>query len=51
MLWFDKFDDGMDWPIETSQASTAAFAEGVRSSLYLGNAYGGLGAGTIQPPS
>jgi beta-mannanase len=51
MLWFDKFDDGMDWPIETSPASTAAFAEGVRSSLYLGNAYGGLGAGTIQPPS
>jgi hypothetical protein len=51
MLWFDKFDSGMDWPIETSPAATAAFASGIRSGLYVGNSYAGLGAGAIQPPS
>jgi len=30
LLWFDKFDDGMDWPIETSSGASAAFAEGVQ---------------------
>ena len=30
MLWFDTFDDGMDWPIETSSSATSAFAAGSR---------------------
>jgi hypothetical protein len=51
LLWFDKFDDNMDWPIETSAPATAAFAEGVGQSLYVGANYGGLAAGPIQPPS
>ena len=51
LLWFDKFDDGMDWPIETSPTATAAFAEGIRSSLYVGSSYAGLAPGVIQPPS
>ena len=24
LLWFEKYDDGMDWPIETSTSATAA---------------------------
>ena len=51
MLWFDKFDDGMDWPIETSSAATSAFAEGVGQSVYVGANYGQLSGGPIQPPS
>ena len=51
LLWFDKFDDGMDWPIETSAAATAAFAEGIQQPAYVGNAYAGLARGAIQPPS
>ncbi|HEX5592387.1 MAG TPA: glycosyl hydrolase [Solirubrobacterales bacterium] len=51
MLWFDKFDDGMDWPIETSSAATFAFAEGVSQSVYQGAGYGQLSGGPIQPPS
>ena len=27
LLWFEKFDDGMDWPIETSASATSAFAD------------------------
>ena len=28
LLWFEKYDDGMDWPIETSSRATSAFADG-----------------------
>jgi hypothetical protein len=51
LLWFDKFDDGMDWPIETSSAATSAFAEGIGQSLYVDAGYGQLSGGSIQPPS
>jgi Glycosyl hydrolase family 26 len=51
LLWFDKFDDNMDWPIETSATATSAFAEGVGQSVYVGANYGLLGGGPIQPPS
>jgi Glycosyl hydrolase family 26 len=50
-LWFDKFDDDMDWPIETSSSATAAFAEGVQNPVYLGASYAGLAGGAIAPPS
>ena len=49
LLWFEKFDDGMDWPIETSSSSAAAFAEGIQSPSYLGNTFASTGPGTIQP--
>ena len=51
VLWFEKYDDGMDWPIETSTGATSAFAAGIQNSAYVGNEYGSLPAGTIQPPS
>ncbi len=50
MLWFDKFDDGMDWPIETSSAATEAFAGGVGDPAFRGNEYSGLSASPIPPP-
>jgi hypothetical protein len=50
-LWFDKFDDGMDWPIESSTSAAAAFAQGIQAPSYTSNGYGGLNAGTIGPPS
>ena len=51
LLWFDKFDDGMDWPIETSASATSAFAEGIGQSVYVGAQYGQLAGGPIQPPA
>jgi hypothetical protein len=51
LLWFDKFDDDMDWPIETSAPATTAFAEGVQQPAYVGAGYGGLAGGAIAPPS
>jgi len=51
VLWFDKFDDGMDWPIETSASATEAFASGVENAAYQPNAYQDLSASPIPPPS
>jgi beta-mannanase len=51
MLWFDTFDDGMDWPIETSAGATSAFAAGVQAPAYRSNSYADLPAGTIAPPA
>jgi len=50
MLWFDTFDDGMDWPIETSAASTSAFASAVQNPDFVEGAYGNLPGGPIAPP-
>ncbi len=47
VLWFDKLDDGMDWPIESSQSSIAAFARGIQNPVYVGNSYGNLSGGLI----
>jgi Glycosyl hydrolase family 26/Bacterial Ig domain len=51
LLWFDKYDSSMDWPIETSSSATSAFAEGIQSPAYVGNSYGGLSVSPIPPPS
>jgi Glycosyl hydrolase family 26 len=51
ICWFEKFDDGMDWPIETSASAASAFAAGIQSPSYLGNQFASLGPGTIQPAS
>jgi hypothetical protein len=50
LLWFDKPDSGMDWPIESSGAATSAFAEGIDRSAYAGSSFGGLAGSPIQPP-
>ena len=51
LVWFEKFDDDMDWPIETSSAATSAFAAGIQAPSYLGDQFGNLGGGPIPPPS
>jgi hypothetical protein len=51
ILWFDKYDSGLDWPIETSTTAEAAFAQGIQDPIYVGNSYGSLGPGPIQPPT
>ena len=51
LLWFDKFDDNMDWPIETSSSATSAFAEGIQQAVYVSAGQADPDGGTIQPPS
>jgi hypothetical protein len=49
LLWFDKYDDGMDWPLETSTTATSAFAEGIQNQLYTTNTFGTMSPLAIQP--
>ncbi len=48
MLWFEQFDDGMDWPIETSSSATQAFATGIQNAAYAGNQFGALPFGAVK---
>jgi hypothetical protein len=49
VLWFEKFDDGMDWPIETSAAAATAFADGISNPAFAANSFGAAGGGPIAP--
>jgi mannan endo-1,4-beta-mannosidase len=49
LIWFDQVDRGVEWPIETSAASTRAFARGLRQPGYKANHYEAI-AGPIRPP-
>jgi hypothetical protein len=51
VLWFDTFDDGMDWPIESSDSASSAFASGIQNASYRTNTYADLAPGPIPPPS
>ena len=51
VLWFEQFDDGMDWPIETSSSATNAFAEGIQNPAYAGNQFGSLPFGKVATAS
>ncbi len=50
VVWFDWEKEG-DWPIETSPASTAAFAQGISAPVFATNTFGDLGPETIHPSS
>ena len=51
LLWFEKYDDGMDWPLATSSSAAGAFAGGIQSSAYKSNEFGSLSGGSVQPVS
>jgi beta-mannanase len=51
LLWFEKYDDGMDWPLVTSSSATSAFASGISSSAYAGNTFGSLPVGSAVKPA
>jgi hypothetical protein len=52
LLWFERYDDSMDWPIETSSTATSAFATGIQNPAYASNTFASLSAsGPIPPPS
>jgi hypothetical protein len=50
LMWFDYFDQGNDWPIETSPSATAAFAAGIGDPRYLPNSFGASGGGPVPVP-
>ena len=50
LTWFDRYADGMDWPIETSTTASNAFAKGIRDQYYVANSYGTITKSPIAPP-
>jgi beta-mannanase len=50
LVWFDWNAEGMDWVIESSATAQSAFAAGIASPQYMGNAYANLPAGPIAAP-
>ena len=53
LVWFNwnAGDPAMDWPIQTTPESTAAFAGAISSSYYTSNQYANLPAGPVAPPT
>ncbi len=49
LMWFDYEYEGNDWAIETSDAATEAFADGIADPRYLGNSFAAATA-PISPP-
>ncbi len=50
LVWFNVALDNMDWPIESSPASQAAFAAGIASPYYATNQFANLNTSPIPPP-
>lgn len=43
ILYFDKYDSRMDWPVKTSSAAAQAFGSAIASPYYASNQFGSLG--------
>jgi hypothetical protein len=50
LMWFDYYDQGNDWPIETSASAAEAFAAGIGDPRYLPNIFGALSGGPVPVP-
>ncbi|HKH64925.1 MAG TPA: glycosyl hydrolase [Solirubrobacterales bacterium] len=51
VMWFDKWIEDMDWPLDSSSSATQAFAEAVQRPAYMANSYSSLAEGPVQPPA
>ncbi|HEX5982960.1 MAG TPA: glycosyl hydrolase [Solirubrobacterales bacterium] len=49
LVWFNKVDDEMQWPLEASPAATRAFGQGLRRD-YKQSAFADLRHSPISPP-
>jgi hypothetical protein len=51
LLWFDRYDGGMDWQLESSLTARAAFATGINTPRYATSLFGALTTDLISPLS
>jgi beta-mannanase len=50
VVWFNKWEGGRDWPIESSASAQTAFKNAIAAPIYAGNTFGSLPTLTkIQP--
>ena len=50
LIWFDQFDRGIDWPLETSPRAARAFAKGIRHRSFRPNSYATISSSPIATP-
>ncbi|MEK6276834.1 MAG: glycosyl hydrolase [Actinomycetota bacterium] len=50
LIWFNAFDRTINWPVETSPSTLAAFRRGVGKPNYKPNIYGNISARPIPRP-
>ena len=50
LIWFDQFDRGIDWPLETSPKAARAFAKGIRHRSFRANTYATISSSPIATP-
>jgi Glycosyl hydrolase family 26 len=50
LIWFEQIDRGVEWPIESAPAATAAFSKGIRQAAFQPNSYPTLTGAPILPP-
>jgi hypothetical protein len=50
LLWFEKEESGMDWPIETSESARNAFTAGIGEERFLGNSFASTSSDPIPAP-
>jgi beta-mannanase len=51
VLWFDKYTESMDWPLDSSASATAAFGAGIQNPEYAANVFGSLSSAGAIPPA
>ena len=50
LIWFDRVDRGIGWPLENSPKVLSAFARGIRHWTFKSNGYATSSAAPVQPP-
>ncbi len=52
LMWFERYDNGMDWPLEStgSGSAVASFARGISAPVYVANQFRRLDASPIPAP-
>ncbi|MBS1885475.1 MAG: hypothetical protein JSS97_21215, partial [Actinobacteria bacterium] len=50
LVWFDKYDRDLRWPLESDPASARAFRAGLRRYPFIGNGFSELDASPIPAP-
>jgi hypothetical protein len=51
LVWLDKFEGRLDWPIETSRSAVAAFRVGLRNPAYAGAHFSSYSAARAIRPA
>lgn len=50
VVWWNRHEEGLPWPIQSSSAARAAFAQAISSPYFLSNGFANLSASPVPAP-